>query len=74
MILRMVRAQRPHLALQPWQPYTWPAVRALAVFTALRTSWSVKTLQEQTIISNPAMRLASPWLTCWPANRKMGIW
>jgi hypothetical protein len=51
MIRLMVRAHRPHWALQPRQPYTWLAVRgASGAATALRTSWSLKTLQEQTIM------------------------
>lgn len=51
MILLMVRAQRPHSALQPRQPYSCLAVRGKAAeaLTAPRTSWSLKTLQEQTI-------------------------
>jgi hypothetical protein len=52
MILRMVRAQRPHWALQPRHPKTALADFAeLVVFTAERTSWSVNTLQEQMITS-----------------------
>ena len=51
MIRLMVRAHRPHWALQPRQPYTWLAVRgASGAATALRTSRSLKTLQEQTIM------------------------
>jgi hypothetical protein len=51
MIRRMVAAQRPHWGLQPRQPYTWPAVRgAASPETAVRTAWSLSTLQEQTII------------------------
>jgi hypothetical protein len=50
----MVRAQRPHCGEQPRQPYTWLAVagRAGAVSIADRTSRSLKTLQEQTIMRN----------------------
>jgi hypothetical protein len=51
MIRRMVRAQRPHCGLQPRQPYTSPAVCGAPVLTAVRTSWSVRTLQEQTIMA-----------------------
>ena len=51
MIRLMVAAHRPHCALQPRQPYTWPGVRgATAPVTAVRTSWSLRTLQEQMII------------------------
>jgi hypothetical protein len=35
-------------------------VRGAAVVTAVRTSWSVKTLQEQTIIENPARLTYGP--------------
>ena len=53
MMRRMVRAQRPHCGLQPRQPYTWLAVagRAGALSRADRTSRSLNTLQEQTIIA-----------------------
>jgi hypothetical protein len=52
MMRLIVRAQRPHWGLQPRQPYTWPAVRGRspADETADRTSWSLRTLQEQMII------------------------
>jgi hypothetical protein len=50
MILRMVRRQRPHWALQPRQRWTCAALRGAAAFTAVRTSRSLSTLQEQTII------------------------
>jgi len=51
MICRIVRAQRPHCALQPRHPYTWRAVSKRVVpLTTARTSWSLRTLQEQTII------------------------
>jgi hypothetical protein len=52
MMRLMVRAHRPHCALQPRQVYTSPALRTgeLASITALRTSWSLSTLQEQTIM------------------------
>jgi len=50
MILRMVRRQRPHCALQPRQRCTCTAERGERVVTAWRTSWSLNTLQEQTII------------------------
>jgi len=50
MIVRMVRAHRPHWALHPRQPYTWLVDRRDAELAALRTSWSLNTLQEQTII------------------------
>jgi hypothetical protein len=46
----MVRAHRPHWALHPRQPYTWLVDRRDAELAALRTSWSLNTLQEQTII------------------------
>jgi hypothetical protein len=48
MMRRMVRAQRPHWALQPS-----PAVRGQPSLAASvpRTSWSVNTLQEQTIMA-----------------------
>jgi hypothetical protein len=55
MIRRMVRAHRPHCALQPRQPYTWPAVRGFAPPTTLRTSLSLNTLQEQTIMEGPGV-------------------
>jgi predicted RNA polymerase sigma factor len=53
MMRRIVRAQRPHCGLHPRHPYTWLAVagRAGALSRADRTSRSLKTLQEQTIIS-----------------------
>ena len=53
MILRIVRAQRPHWALQPRQPETWAVVRGADVAQAVRTAWSLMTLQEQTIIEVP---------------------
>jgi len=58
MMRRMVRAHRPHCGLQPRQSYTWPVVRgaALGVDSVARTSWSVSTLQEQTIIAGNARR------------------
>jgi hypothetical protein len=51
MILRMVRAQRPHCALQPRQRYTCPGVRtAAAGSSSAALIWqSLRTLQEQTI-------------------------
>ena len=52
MILRIVRAHRPHWALHPRQPYTWLVDRRDAEVAALRTSWSLNTLQEQTIIGH----------------------
>ena len=56
MMPRMVRAQRPHCALQPRQPYTLhvEGLEWAVVLTAARTSWSVITLQEQTIMDVPA--------------------
>jgi hypothetical protein len=60
MIFRIVRAQRPHCALQPRQPYTWPVVRGADAVTALRTAWSVSTLQEQTIIKSGPESLRAP--------------
>jgi len=53
MMRRMVRAQRPHCGLQPRQSYTWPVVRGVASLadSVARTSWSVSTLQEHTIIA-----------------------
>src|SRR5450830_829403 len=59
MIVRMERAQRPHWALQPRQPKTAAVVCGAAVFTTLHISWSLSTLQEQTIIENPAPRRLS---------------
>src|SRR5580704_3526707 len=51
MIRRMVVTQRPQRGLQPRQPYTWPAVRgAASPETAVRTAWSLSTLQEQMIM------------------------
>ena len=50
MILRIVRRQRPHWGLQPRQPWTCVAERGAAAVTAVRTCWSLNTLQEQTII------------------------
>jgi hypothetical protein len=58
MMRRMVRAQRPHCALQPRQPYTWLVERGASDWTAERTSLSLKTLQEQTIIDLEASRTA----------------
>jgi hypothetical protein len=54
MMRRMVRAQRPHCALQPRQWYTCPVVRGTSsrAESLSRTSWSVNTLQEQIIIAN----------------------
>jgi hypothetical protein len=54
MMRRMVRAQRPHWGLQPRQWYTSPAVRGESwpAARAPRTSWSVNTLQEQTIMAD----------------------
>ena len=47
----MVRAHRPHWALQPRQPYTCPALRTDALVEVTpRTSWSVRRLQEQMIM------------------------
>jgi len=60
MILRMVRAHRPHWALHPRQPYTWLVDRRDAALAALRTSWSLNTLQEQTIIRHPVGVFANP--------------
>jgi len=50
MIALIVRAQRPHWALQPRHPYTCPVVRGFAVWQAVRMALSVRTLHEQTII------------------------
>jgi hypothetical protein len=54
MMRRMVLAHRPHWGLQPKQPYTSPAVRGAAILPASvpRTSWSLSTLQEHTIIAD----------------------
>jgi hypothetical protein len=54
MMRRMVRAQRPHCALQPRQWYTCPVVLGTSsrAESLSRTSWSVNTLQEQIIIAN----------------------
>jgi hypothetical protein len=48
----MVMAQRPHTALQPKQANTSPALCGAGALPAKvpRTSWSLITLQEQTII------------------------
>jgi len=52
MICLMVGAQRPHCGEQPRQPYTSPVVRGPAsTFKAVRTSASLSTLQEQTIMA-----------------------
>jgi len=51
MIRQMVRMQRPHCALHPRQRYTCAAERGAATLMAWRTSWSLSTLQEQTIIA-----------------------
>jgi hypothetical protein len=52
MICLMVRAQRPHCGEQPRQPYTSPVVRGRAsTLKAVRTSASLSTLQEQTIMA-----------------------
>src|ERR1700691_3249569 len=50
---RIVLAHLPHWGLQPRQPYTWPAVRGAMALPASvpRTSRSLSTLQEQTIIA-----------------------
>ena len=52
MMRRMVRAQRPHCALQPRHWKTCPVVQGTTsrAESVVRTSWSVNTLQEQTII------------------------
>ena len=57
MMRRMVRAQQPHCALQPRQWKTCPVVRGTLSpdDSAERTSWSVKTLQEQTIIAGKVL-------------------
>jgi hypothetical protein len=51
MIRLIDRAQRPHCALQPRHRKRSPVVRGGAlVAIAVRTSWSLRTLQEQMII------------------------
>ncbi len=54
MMRLMVRAQRPHCGLQPRQPYTSAGVRADPAdpASAPRTSSSLNTLQEQTIMGS----------------------
>ncbi len=54
MMRLMVRAQRPHCGLQPRQPYSCAGVRADSAdpASALRTSSSLNTLQEQTIMGS----------------------
>jgi hypothetical protein len=61
MILLMVRAQRPHSALHPRQPYTCFAERGMsaAALIAQRTSSSLKTLQEQTIKTATSLRCST---------------
>jgi hypothetical protein len=59
MIRLMLRAHRPHLGWQPKHLYTWPVVvgNRTAVASMVRTSRSVRTLQEQMIMkSTPARR------------------
>ena len=67
MIRRMVLAHRPHWALHPRQRYTSPVDRGGAAVpeSAPRTSWSVNTLQEQTIIlEKPGRGLVSRVTIC----------
>jgi len=72
MIRRMVRAQRPHCALQPRQPYTCPGERGFApAVQAVRTSLSLNTLQEHTIMG--AGFLASPGHSR-PQDRAGTLW
>ena len=53
MIVLMVRAQLPHSALRPRHSHICLALRggSLEALTALRTSWSLMTLQEHTIMN-----------------------
>jgi hypothetical protein len=79
MIALMVRAQRPHSALQPRHPYICFGLRGKsdaasseAALTALRTSWSLRTLQEQTIMKSagPSVMLGSIDIEARPAMQK----
>ena len=57
MIRLMLRAHRPHFGRQPKHLYTWPGVVGgrTAVVTVVRTSRSVRMLQEQMIMkASPA--------------------
>jgi hypothetical protein len=57
MIRLMLRAHRPHFGPQPKHLYTWPGVVGgrTAVVTMVRTSRSVRKLQEQMIMkASPA--------------------
>src|SRR6516225_1083192 len=70
MIRLMVRAHRPHCGLHPRQPYTWPAVRGVpCAERAVRTSWSLNTLQEQTIMWTRIPGGSVPYST-YPKHRE----
>jgi hypothetical protein len=56
MIALIARAQLPHSALRPRHRHICLALRGASfeAATALRTSWSLSTLQEQTIMDEDA--------------------
>ena len=63
MIRLMLRAHRPHFGRQPKHLYTWPVVvgSRTAVAIMVRTSRSVRTLQEQMIMkASPARCPGTP--------------
>ena len=70
MIRLMLRAHRPHLGRQPKHLYTWPGVVGgrTAVVTMVRTSRSVRKLQEQMIMKASPAR--GPY-TSWKVNLKV---
>ena len=80
MIRLMLRAHRPHFGRQPKHLYTWPVVvgSRTAVVTMVRTSRSVRTLQEQMIMkASPARRpyTGFQWaISCATGGRDVPRW